>query len=414
MLKRGGYGQDFHHRLGCIEKLPKKEAGITRIWIQAVSLGEIKAIGPLIQKLLDKKSFEIIITTTTSTSYKMAQELYRNRVAKVACFPLDFWLTSQMAWKRINPDIAILMEAELWPEHIHQAKIRKVPILLINARLSDKSYKRYLKLKFLAQTLLLNKLDLLLAGSQQDLERFAAVGANPQKLFCTGNIKFDVEPKILLSNLEKRELKKEMGFLSSDQDNPLILIGSSTWPGEEKVLIEVFQKLLNLRVHCRILLIPRHPERRDEIKELLQAQKLPWHFRSESKIAPEGTYIYVGDTIGELPILSQLADLVFIGKSLEPNDGGQTPIEAASIGLPLLYGPNMSNFKQICQSLELAHAAAPCSNAEELEQKIIELLTNFEKREKLAIAAKTWVSSNKGATDKTLAYTEQFINKTTS
>lgn len=410
MLKRGGYGKDFHHRLGLIEKLPEKRKGITRIWIQAVSLGEIKAIKPLVQRLLEKNAIEIVITTTTSTAYKMAHELYGDKVVKVAGFPLDFWFTSRTAWKRINPDIAILMEAELWPEHIHQARIRKVPLLLINARLSDRSYKRYLKFKFIAQKLLLKELTLLLAGSQQDLDRFVAIGVNPQKLFLTGNIKFDVMPEILLSNLEKIELKKEMGFFN-DQDNPLILMGSSTWSGEEILLIKVFQKLLNLGVNCRILLVPRHPERREEIKAFLETERLPWHFRSESKQARQGTYIYIGDTIGELSMLAQVANLAFIGKSLAPHDGGQTPIEAASIGLPLLYGPNMTNFKQICQSLETANAAVVCSNAQELEEKIIELLIHFEKREAMAIAVKAWHDRNKGATGKTLAHIEQFIMK---
>lgn len=408
MLKRGGYGKDFHHRLGLIEKMPEKREGVNRIWIQAVSLGEINAIKPLIEKLIKKTNIEIVLTTTTSTSYKIACDLYKDKVMKVAAFPLDFWLTSRESWKRIFPDIVILMEAELWPEHINQAQKRKVPVLLINARLSDRSYKRYLKFKFLAKHLVLKHICCLLAGSQQDLDRFVAIGIDPEKAFCTGNIKFDVKPEVILSEFEKTELKKDMGFICNGK-KPLILMGSSTWPGEEELLIEIFEKVLNSGIDCRLLIVPRHAERREEIKNLLKVQKRAWHLRSESRKGPQGTYIYVGDTMGELLMLMQVADLAFIGKSLAPNNGGQTPIEAASLGIPMLYGPNMTNFREVCKSLQRANAAVLCANEQEVEKTILELLTNFEKRQALAIAVKEWHARNKGATEKTFHYIEQEI-----
>lgn len=409
MLKRGGYGKDFHHRLGLIEKLPKKKQKITRIWIQAVSLGEVSALKPLIEKLLEKKSIEIIITTTTSTAYKRACELYQERVTKVGAFPFDFWLSSRSAWKKINPDLAILMEGELWPEHIHQASIRNVPVFLINARLSNRSYSRYLKLKFLAKNLVLKYISALLAGSKQDLERYLKLGMDSKKSICTGNIKFDVKPSIILSEQAKGALKHEMGFNSHKQEQPLILMGSSTWPGEEIMLLKVFEKILSKGLDCRLLIVPRHPERREEIKELLKNQPRSWHIRSNGKNAPQGTFVYIGDTTGELTILSQVADLVFIGKSIEPNYGGQTPIEAAAIGLPIIYGPNMTNFKQICESLERAEGSVKCIDVSEIEEQIITLLWNKEKRQKLSKNAHEWYNQNQGATDKTVKYIEDFI-----
>jgi len=411
MLKRGGYGKDFHHRIGLIEKLPQKKKGITRIWIQAVSLGEVNALKPLINKWVEKERFEIIITTTTSTAYKRACELYSGKVAKVAAFPFDFWLCSRRAWKRIDPDMVILMEGELWPEHIHQARIRKVPVFLINARLSNRSYKRYLKFKFFAKHLVLKHIVGLLAGSQQDLERFIAIGVDPNIACCTGNIKFDVKPEFVLSDLEKTKLKKEMGFLDEKGEIPLILMGSSTWPGEEMLLIEIFERALSLGLNCKLLIVPRHAERREEIQDILRAQKRPWHLRSLSKEAPLGTFIYIGDTVGELAMLAQVADLAFIGKSLDPNQGGQTPIEAAAIGLPLLYGPNMTNFKQICESLERAtNGEVGCKDAGQVKEKVIELLRSAEKRRALGMNLKKWYNQNQGATDKTLAYIEKFLD----
>lgn len=412
MLKRGGYGKDFHHRLGLIEELPKRKEGVKRIWIQAVSLGEVNALKPLIEGLMRKNQVEIIITTTTSTAYQRACELYQGKVTKVGAFPFDFWLSSRNTWKRIDPDLVILMEGELWPEHIHQAMIRKVPVFLINARLSNRSYKRYLRVKFLAKHLVLKYISILLAGSMQDLERFIALGMDPKRAVCTGNIKFDVKPAIFLSEKEKSELKMEMGFLSGnqiDQKSPLIVMGSSTWPGEEVLLIKAFERALEEGIDCRLLIVPRHGERREEIKEFLKKQKRNWHLRSMGKKAPPGTYIYIGDTVGELAILSQVADLAFIGKSIDPNQGGQTPIEAAAIGLPILYGPNMSNFKQICESLERANGAEKCRDSEEVKEKIIELLRDKKRRVQLGLDLKMWHERNQGATDKTLKAIEEYI-----
>lgn len=415
MLKRGGYGKDFHHRLGFVEQLPEKKLGIRRIWIHAVSLGEVNALKPLIEKLMATNQVEIIITTTTSTAYHRAIQLYQGVVAKVAAFPFDFWLSSRNTWKRIEPDIVVLMEGELWPEHIYQATKRKVPVFLINARLSNRSYKRYLKVKFLAKHLVLKYISLLLAGSNQDLERFIALGMDPKKAICTGNMKFDVKPSIILSDEEKLKLKVEMGFLSEKdkgQATPLILMGSSTWPGEEILLIDIFEKAIQEGIDCRLLIVPRHAERREEIKDLLAHQSRTWHLRSICKNAPTGTYIYICDTVGELSMISQIADLALIGKSIAPNDGGQTPIEAASIGLPIVYGPNMSNFKQVCQSLERETGMGACRDAQEVKEKIIQLLSNKEQRVKLGSALKNWYGHNQGATEKTVNAIIEYITNT--
>lgn len=409
MLKRGGYAKDFHYRFGLIKPLPPKKSFATRIWIQAVSLGEINAIKPLIENLLAKKNIEIILTTTTSTSYTIAKNLYDNKITAVGIFPFDFWPFSQTTWNRINPDIAILMEAELWPEHIYQATIRNVPVLLINARLSDRSFKRYLKIKFIAKHLVLKRLSSLLAGTQLDLERFIAIGVDAKKTSCTGNIKFDVTPPKILSEKEKLDLKQELGFVSENSLFPLILMGSSTWSGEEALLLQIFEKALNQGIDCRLLIIPRHPERREEIKTLLRTQNRTWHLRSENPKAPPNTYIYIGDTTGELSILTQVADLAFIGKSLPPHNGGQTPIEPAALGIPMVYGPLMTNFRQISKSLEKAGASIVCQNPQEVEQQILELLKDPQKREAMGLAAKTWHDLNKGATYKTVATIETFI-----
>jgi len=405
MMRRGGYRKDFSHRLGLIPKL-KSAKNTKRIWIQAVSVGEAKAIGPLVNMFQQLPNVEIIITTTTSTAYTIIQEQYASKVALVGIFPIDFWPFSKFAWHQLQPDLAILMESELWPEHLHQAKRRKVPVILINARMSDRSFRRYHIVRGTAQWLLSGPTKIL-ASARADAERFIHLGAPPDRVIATGSIKFDVQIEPILNDAEIDAMKQEMGLLSAFSENrshtanpPLTLLGSSTWPGEEKMLLNILESALQAGINCRLLLVPRHAERRDEIIALLEKQSRRWQVRSRGP-ARSSVRIYLADTTGELGTLSQLANLAFIGKSMPPNDGGQSPIEAAAIGLPIIYGPNMSNFRPIARSLEEAGAASVVHNAAHAQQTIVELLKKSKARQKMSKAAKNWHTRNRGATERT-------------
>ncbi|MEC7288107.1 MAG: glycosyltransferase N-terminal domain-containing protein, partial [Verrucomicrobiota bacterium] len=267
MCRRRGYAKDFSHRFGCFTHLPASKPEIQRIWLQAVSVGEVLAIAPLINALQDRGDIEIVLTTTTSTAYAQARKRYTSTVLSVGIFPIDFWLFSRLAWQRIQPDVIILTESELWPEHLHRAKCMGVPTFLINARLSDRSYARYKKLRPLAKRLLL-KIEHIFAASDTDQKRFLKLGSEPYRTTCTGNIKFDVAVPSPLSDAHKIALKTALGF---DQ-NDLILLGSSTWPGEEESLIKIHQSLLENGTSCSLLIVPRHAERGREIAETLDAQ----------------------------------------------------------------------------------------------------------------------------------------------
>ncbi|HTB63417.1 MAG TPA: glycosyltransferase N-terminal domain-containing protein, partial [Opitutales bacterium] len=326
MWRRGGYRHDFHHRFGLIDRPPPKRPGIKRIWIQAVSVGEAQALGPLLTRFRARPNTEIVLTTTTSTAYKILREKFAAEVLKVGIFPLDFWPFSRNAWRRLEPDLAVLMEAELWPEHLNQARLRGIPVVLINGRMSDRSFHRYQSARGVASGLLA-QLRLILCATATDQERFLALGADPAHTQLTGSLKFDAAAKVQkLSDAEISILREELGFASATQSQrPLILLGSSTWPGEEAMLLETQQAALAAGLDIRLLLVPRHAERREEIIALLKNQSLPWHARSTSPRAPQSVKIYLGDTTGELARLTQAADVAFIGKSLPPNNGGQTP-----------------------------------------------------------------------------------------
>ena len=400
MLRRGGYSKDFSHRFGLQKNLPPPQSGKTRIWIQAVSVGEVEAISAILKLLHESGRYEIVVTTTTSTAYKILREKYSQYCILTAVFPFDFYLCNKSAWKRIKPDICILMEGELWPEHMHKAKSEGVPLLLLNARLSDKTFRRYQKFPRIAKRLL-SKIDYISAGGVFDMERFVELGMEPQKISAVGNLKFDSAPDKILEDSEKRTLKEELGF----EKDSFVMLGSSTWPGEEELLAQCLKKMGG---DSRLLLVPRHAERRDEVRAILQKQGLAFHFRSDAEQAPANTKIYVADTTGELRMFTQIADLAFVGKSLAPNIGGQTPIDCAACGVPTVYGPNMTNFRLLCRALEESQAALKAEDANSAEEKLILLAANTELRASLGERAKAWHSANVGASRRSLEIIKRF------
>ncbi len=401
MLKRGGYQTGFWQRFGFFPKLPPKQAANPRIWIQAVSVGELDSISQLLEGFL-AHHYEIVLTTTTSSAFTLARQRYTNKILAVGIFPLDFWLCSALSWRRIQPDRVLHVDSELWPEHLQQAKNRQIPLDLCNARISDRSFKRYTHLPFISNWLF-SKIRLLLAATPRDQERFLSLGHPPSRTLCTGNLKLDQSFGEALDETAKRSMLIEQGLLSVGEEKlPQVLLGSSTWAGEEALLIEVLQKAIEQHIHLRLLIVPRHPERRKEIKELLKSIGLSYHFRSEGPQAPQGTLIYVADTIGELNRLSALASVIFIGKTLPPHVGGQSPASAAYFGIPMVLGPQSSNFQAIVESL-LAHGGAlQKKDAREVKESLIALLKDKTKQKSLSEAARSWYKIHEGATKRTL------------
>jgi len=396
MWRRGGYGKDFAHRFGRFPRLEPPPSGTRRIWVQAVSVGEVLAVGPLIQALRTGRPVEIVLTTTTSTGYAEARRRYTEVTRAIGVFPLDFWLFSRAAWDRIRPDAIILTESELWPEHLHQAQRRGVPAFLVNARMSDTSFNRYQSIRPLAARLL-GKFARLYAASELDRKRLLDLGADSTHAICTGSIKCDVPCPPPLDENGRRTLREELGFAAPGGQPPFVLLGSSTWPGEEEALLLIQKRLIERGLDCRLLLVPRHAERGGELLRLLEKQPLPWHRRSRREASNGSARINLADTTGELARLSQAADLAFIGKSLPPNAGGQTPIEAAALGIPILMGPKMTNFKDIARSLVRAGAARQVPDADALANATFELARDPAARQRMSHAGQEWHARNRGS-----------------
>src|SRR5690625_285346 len=398
MRKRGGYRKGFHGRFGLFPALPKKEENRKRIWIQAVSVGEVFAVTPIIRKLHKELGCEIFLTTTTSTGYALARDRLADFTIGIAYFPLDFWLFSRIGWRRVKPDLCVTFESELWPEHLHQANRRKIPLVLVNGRMSDRSYERYGKAVFFAAKML-NQFTKILAATEEDKERFLSLGADEERVSATGNIKLDVSISPLLTEEEGRILGERLGLAEPNREKPLIIHGSSTWPGEERSLLRLLQRARSEGIDCRLLLVPRHAERRNEIGKLLEEFPFAHHFRTAGQ-APGPVDVAVGDTTGELILFTQLADLVFVGKSLPPNDGGQTPIEAAALGKPLIYGPYMTNFRVIARELVDCGGAMVVGDEVDFIENALPLLRNPRERQRMKVATERWYAQNRGALNK--------------
>jgi 3-deoxy-D-manno-octulosonic-acid transferase len=400
MMRRGGYKKGFASRFGLIPPLPPRQENVRRYWIQAVSVGEIFAVTPIIRRLREESDCEIFLTTTTSTGFALAHERLADLTIGIAYFPLDFWPCSALTWRKVKADVCVLFEAEIWPEHLFQAQKRRVPVILINARMSDRTFGRLSRIPFFAANMF-NRFGRILAASQEDRERFLALGADQERVVTSGNVKLDVTLDPVLSEKERDLLAERLGLTEPQREKPLIILGSSTWPGEERALLRFLQRARSEGIDCRLLIVPRHAERRGEIAALLEEFPFSHHFRSAGQ-APGPVDVAVGDTTGELVRFTQLADLIFVGKSLPPNNGGQTPIEAAALGKPLVYGPYMTNFRLIARQLVDSGGALVVGDETDFIENSLPLLRNARRRNQMAEAAKSWHASNRGAVDKTI------------
>ncbi len=394
--KRGGYRKRFGTRFGSGLEVPSKREGVSRIWIQAVSLGEMLAIEPLLKALAADERIEIYLTVTTSTGYAVAQEKYSELAVGISYFPIDFYPFSSRVWNIVDPDIAICAETELWPEHSRQAVKRGVPYLLVNARLSDRSFKRAMQLRGFFRPVLLNTSQVF-ACSDLDRDRYIELGAPAERVGTTGNIKVDVTIEPILDEVTRSSMRAEMGL-----SDGFILLGSSTWPGEEEMLIDAIRAVRKQDPKARLLIVPRHAERRHEIEAMLRERASDLRFHFKSRGAPEHELdILVADTHGELRALTQISDLAFIGKSLPPHTEGQTPVECGVLGRAMVFGSGMSNFRSIREGLLQHGAVREVNNEAEAIAMIIELSQDAEVRSKMGDGGRAWHAGSRGAVERT-------------
>lgn len=404
MVRRGGYQKGFGQRFGSGD-LPPRQKGVRRIWLQAVSVGEIRAMEPLIERLRQQPDLEIVLTTTTSTGYALANERFPDNTILIRYFPIDFWGFSRRTWTKINPDLALLAEGEIWPEHLHQAARRKTPVILLNGRLSDRSFQRFSYFKFWVRRLL-GKFSLILAASETDANRFRKLGADPRKITVTGNLKLEIPRAEPLTGDLKREWGKQLGFPISNQ-TPKVLFGASTWPGEERFLWDLVKEVRKTDPSWVLLLVPRHAERGSSLKREFAAEPDIRFWRDPVR---ENHPAVIADITGKMRELLRGADLVFVGKSLPPHRGGQTPLEAAAASLPIVCGPHMENFRSLVTEMEQAQALKQADNESQARALLQALMHDDTQRQALGDHAGQWMNSQQGTLDRIWESLSHWLN----
>jgi 3-deoxy-D-manno-octulosonic-acid transferase len=394
MFRRGNYREKFGQRLGIYDahlraRLYWKKA----LWLHAVSVGEVTIALKLARQIRSlKPDQEFVLTTTTTTGFAFA-----NRNApewmEVMYSPLDFWPIMRRAFAAICPKAIILVEAEVWPNLVAEAHARKIPIALVNARLSPRSERRFRMFRgFVAPTFRL--LDAVCVQNLEDSERWKALGVEEGKIRNVGSIKYDpenseVDPEVPAAVLAGFGLEKRA-----------VIFGGSTHNGEEKVLAEVFRALRRDFVDLLLVLAPRHTERTAEIQRDLEGIGFHVALRSQSPVPDPFLDCLLIDSTGELRDWYGVATLAFIGKSLLAQ-GGQNPAEAILAGKPVMFGPHMENFAALANTLVAERGAIQVDSATELRRAMTHLLANPDVREEIVQNARKALDAHRGATART-------------
>ena len=361
------------------------------IWLHCVSVGEFNASKPLIEKLfIEFPLHKVVITTTTITGSNAVLAHYKNQVTHYF-FPFDVYFSINLFVKKIKPVVCILLETEIWPNLIKKINDDGIPVALINARLSDRSFKKYNKYSAKLVSSSLKKLSIICSQNENSSKRCLSLGALKQNVYTTGSIKFDVKEPVNLKSVQE---------INSIVGRRKVVAFASTRDGEERKIIESFLALKN-KLNALLLIIPRHPERFNLVFDIAKASGLKVSKRSSGKPCERDTDILIGDSMGEMISYFSISDIAFIGGSLT-NDGGQNMLEAASLSKPIIFGPSVFNFEEISKKLIDDGSAIPVKSADELMIEISDLLSNDTKRRIFGENAGATFGKNCGATDKVI------------
>jgi 3-deoxy-D-manno-octulosonic-acid transferase len=396
LLRRGNYRHKFGQRFGLYDAEVRARLAARRCtWIHAVSVGEVAIALKLASKLreLDPEFF-CVLTTTTTTGFHVATSEAGDEM-EVLYSPLDFWPIMRRAFVLIHPLRVILVEAEVWPNLAAEACHRRVPLALVNARLSRRSEARFRRFRFVIEPTF-RCLDAICVQELEDVERWVALGVPRERIHHVGSIKYDPADVRLNPDLPL-EVLRSFGI---DGDSP-ILFGGSTHRGEEEILGEIFQRLRADFPAFRLIIAPRHVERAGEIRTGLGRLGLNVCLRSEvGGQCAEPPDCLLLDTTGELQHWYAVATIVFVGKSLTAR-GGQNPVEPIFAGKPVLFGPHMENFSALAQALVANEAAVQVRDPNSLQQQIAWLLRDREAALRLVANAQAVLARHNGATART-------------
>jgi 3-deoxy-D-manno-octulosonic-acid transferase len=390
--RQPAYRRHWAERLGWAPRLDGRPV----LWVHAVSVGETRAAAPVITALRDRyPDYLVLLTHATPTGRATGRELFGEGVRQ-AYLPYDFPPLVRLFLQRTRPQLGLIMETEVWPNLLRACRRRDIPVLLVNARLSERSARGYRRFAALTR-MALQDLRAIAAQTEADAQRLRDLGA--KAIIVTGNVKFDVTPP--------PDVAAKAAQLKTMFAGRFVFLCASTREGEEMLLLDA---LADLPADVLLVLVPRHPQRFAEVAELLRSRGLAWVRRSEGRPAGTDTRVCLGDSMGEMAAYYAAADLCYVGGSLLPL-GGQNLIESAAAGCPALIGPHTWNFLEAAEQAVACGAARRVADAVELRTRMLELRADAKARQRMAKAGRDFARSNQGATARILVLIEKAIGK---
>ncbi|WP_444757255.1 lipid IV(A) 3-deoxy-D-manno-octulosonic acid transferase [Pseudomonas sp. A014] len=389
--KAPAYRQRIAERFAC--KLPAMRQG--GIWVHAVSVGESIAAAPMVKALLTAyPDLPITLTCMTPTGSERIRAMFASEPRVQHCYlPYDLPWAAARFLDHVRPKLGIIMETELWPNHIHQCARRGIPVALANARLSERSARGYARFAGLTRPML-EEMSLIAVQTETEAERFRSLGARAQCVQVTGSIKFDLKVDDQLLP-RARQLREQWSALQRP-----VWIAASTHEGEDALILEAHQRLLQVHGDALVILVPRHPERFDAVHELCR-ERFTTVRRSSGAAVDGQVQALLGDTMGELMFLYALADITFVGGSLVPT-GGHNPLEPAALALPVITGPHVFNFLEISAMLREAGALQQVDDAEGLAAAVRRLVELPQDCRRMGEAGRAVMQANQGALQRLL------------
>jgi len=392
-LRNRGYWSRWGERFGFV----RPPAGRSTVWVHAVSVGEVQAAVPLVRALKTRHpELGVLVTTTTPTG---AEQVTRalGREAEHRYVPYDLPGAVGRFLDRVDPVLAVILETEFWPNMLHACARRSVPVVAANVRLSARSAAGYRRIGALTREMLAH-VRVIAAQTAADAERIAALGAPPERIHVTGSVKFDVRLPASLRE-EAQALRRLWGV---DRG---VWIAASTEEGEDELILDAHRRVLERFGDALLVLVPRHPERFAKVAALCRRRGYRTARRTEKPCSCAEVEVFVGDTMGELPIFYAASDLAFVGGSLVPS-GGHNMLEPAALGVPVILGPHVFNFADIARNLRASGAAVEVADGGGLAEVICRYLSDANLRHAAGEHGRAFVAANRGALERVLALVE--------
>ena len=396
--KHRAYLERIPERFGCI---PKPGPGQPALWVHAVSVGEVQAASLLVQRLLSTYPHcRVVLTTVTPTGAARARSLFPAEVEH-RYLPYDLPHAVRLFLGRVDPQLLVIMETELWPNLLYYCKRRGVPTLLVNARLSAASYRAYLGLRRFSVTVV-RMLSHIAARSATDAERFLALGADPARVTIAGDLKFDAGAEDDIAE-QSQSLRHRIAARRP------VWIAASTHAGEEEQVLDAFERVRQVLADCLLIIAPRHPERFDKVDELCRRRGLELVRRSAAAApASRGADVYLLDSLGELPLFYACADAAFVGGSLTPV-GGHNVLEPAALGVALISGRHTANFTEVIDLFKAEDAIMIVADAAQLAAAVTTLLQDDALRRTRGARGQRLVRRHQGAIDSVMELLHKYL-----